>query len=69
MLFMVFVPVPMKSSAATTLKAGWVKNGDSWYYRKDDGFYYKGWLQVGDKYYYMDTDGAMKTGWLQFNNS
>ena len=46
--------------------AGWLKDGNYWYYMTDDGQKHTGWVHIGEKYYYMDdSTGKMVTGWRQ----
>lgn len=32
--------------------AGWLKDGNYWYYMTDDGQKHTGWVHIGEKYYY-----------------
>lgn len=48
---------------------GWYKDGNTWYYGKEDTVA-KGWLNVNGVWYLLDsTTGAMKTGWQQVNGT
>ena len=50
-------------------QVGWIKNGNSWYYRYPDGTYHKNnWAKINNKWYLFDSNGAMVTGWQQRNN-
>ena len=40
--------------------AGWLKDGNYWYYMTDDGQKHTGWVHIGEKYYYMDENGVWK---------
>ncbi len=50
-------------------QAGWVKDGDKYYYVNDDGNYAKGWKVVNNTWYYFDNTGVMQTGWLKSGNT
>ncbi|MBE7721788.1 N-acetylmuramoyl-L-alanine amidase family protein [Lacrimispora indolis] len=53
----------------TSGQVGWIKNGNSWYYRYPDGTYHKNnWAKINNKWYLFDSNGAMVTGWQQRNN-
>lgn len=43
---------------------GWVKEGNGWWYRKDDGSWETGWFQVGDQWFLADEKGWLKSGWV-----
>lgn len=47
--------------------AQWQREGNAWWYQKDDGSYAVGWVMIGDKWYYFDQNGYMQTGWLNLN--
>ncbi len=47
-------------------KAGWVKTGDRWWYRNEDGSYpFMRWKQIDGFWYRFDADGYAKTGWFR----
>ncbi|MEY8355641.1 N-acetylmuramoyl-L-alanine amidase family protein [Lachnospiraceae bacterium 54-53] len=49
---------------------GWIKDGNSWYYRYPDGSYHKNsWAKINNKWYLFDTSGTMISGWQQRNNT
>ena len=44
--------------------AQWVLINGKWYYKLQDGSYYKNnWLKINSKWYYFEADGTMVTGW------
>lgn len=43
---------------------GWVKEGNGWWYRKEDGGWETGWFQVGDQWFLTDEKGWLKSGWV-----
>ena len=47
------------------LKPGWLKDGATWYYVKDNGTFVTGWEKVNGTWYYFNPSGAMQTGWLK----
>ena len=52
-------------SVEDKLKYGWIKEGDNWYYYKDN---YKatGWLKDGDSWYWLKSDGRMASNeWIK----
>lgn len=51
-----------------SINDGWVKEGNIWYYYKDNQKV-TGWLKLGNIWYYLNADGSMKTGWLMENNT
>lgn len=54
---------------AGTGQVGWIKDGDTWYFRYPDGSYQKNnWAKINDKWYLFDNSGKMLTGWQQRNN-
>lgn len=54
---------------ASNNQVGWIKNGNSWYYRYPDGSYQKNsWARINNKWYLFDNSGAMAIGWHQRNN-
>lgn len=56
-------------SGGATGTVGWIKDGNSWYYRYPDGSYQKdSWIKINDKWYLFDSRGVMLTGWQQKNN-
>ena len=49
-------------------QTGWIKSGERWWYRHDDGSYTtSGWELIDGKWYLFDADGWMLTGWQQVN--
>lgn len=59
-----------EGTSADSNYAGWLKNGDIWYYRYPDGSYQKnGWSMIGGYWYLFDANGAMLTGWQNRNES
>ena len=50
--------------------AKWIKSGNRWWYRHEDGGYtINGFETIGGKKYYFDAAGWMVTGWQKVNNS
>ncbi len=46
--------------------AGWIPDGDKWYFMYPDGNYFKdGWLKWNNVWYLFDANGLMLTGWRQ----
>jgi glucan-binding YG repeat protein len=57
------------SNPGATGQVGWIKSGNTWYYRYPDGSYHKNsWAKINNKWYLFDNSGAMLTGWQQRNN-
>ncbi|MDK2968781.1 MULTISPECIES: N-acetylmuramoyl-L-alanine amidase family protein [Lacrimispora] len=53
-----------QDSIASSGEVGWIKNGNSWYYRYPDGTYLKNnWSKINDIWYLFDSNGMMLTGW------
>lgn len=50
---------PTETPIPTT---GWIKEGTTWYYLKEDGSRMKGWQIIDTKQYYFDANGLMATG-------
>ncbi len=48
---------------------GWIENGSSKYYYRENGEKATGWLALNGNYYYLNpnSDGAMAIGWVQIN--
>lgn len=48
------------------VKAGWIQDGNGWWYRFTDGFYYhNGWVKIGGKWYHFQDDGYLNVSkWL-----
>ena len=47
-------------------KSEWIKDGDRWWYRHEDGSYTKDdWERIDNKWYRFDSDGWMQTGWVK----
>ncbi len=45
-------------------QVGWIKSGNRWWYRHDDGSYTKnGWEKIDGSWYLFDSYGWMLTGW------
>lgn len=58
-----------EDGTAANTQVGWIKNGNSWYYRYPDGTYQKNnWAKLNDKWYLFDANGVMVSGWQQRNN-
>lgn len=52
-----------QDSPGSTTAVGWVKTGDTWYYKYPDGNLKKnGWAKISDKWYLFDAQGKMLTG-------
>lgn len=50
-------------------EVGWIKSGNTWYYRYPDGSYQKNsWAKINNKWYLFDGSGIMLTGWQQKGN-
>lgn len=50
-------------------QTGWINDGQSWYYLKEDGTQYKGWLSQNNEFYYLLPEtGQMQTGWQKIEN-
>ena len=50
--------------------AQWIKSGNRWWYRHEDGSYTtNGFENIGGKTYYFDGAGWMTAGWQQINGS
>ena len=63
------VYLPQEKVSDGSGQVGWIKNGNSWYYRYPDGTYHKNnWAKINNKWYLFDSNGAMVTGWQQRNN-
>ena len=46
-------------------KTGWVRDGENWKYRDENGDFVKNsWQEVGEFKYYFGEDGVMQTGWI-----
>lgn len=58
--------IPTVQITAEAAKAGkWIKDGNRWWYRHNDGTYTKNdWEQIGGIWYHFDADGWMQTGWI-----
>jgi glucan-binding YG repeat protein len=37
----------------------WTKDGEKWYFLKEDGSMATGWINDNEKWYYLDLSGAM----------
>ena len=48
---------------------GWVKEGNGWWYRREDGSWETGWFQVGDQWFLADAKGWLKSGWVIENGT
>ncbi|MBR1780122.1 MAG: N-acetylmuramoyl-L-alanine amidase family protein [Oscillospiraceae bacterium] len=48
-----------------SLKQGWQKVNNVWYYYDSTGNALTGWNKVGGSWYYMNSSGAMQTGWVK----
>ena len=58
----------MKSWARET--AGWVKNANGWWYRREDGSYpFDKWCVINRHWYLFNKDGYMCTSWHRWNGS
>lgn len=54
---------------ADTMRSGWNRNGNSWYYIKNDGTQAANeWQTVDGEDYWFDGSGYMATGWRKFTN-
>ncbi len=48
------------------MKTGWLLDGETSYWFRDNGVMATGWVLVpNDAWYYMNSDGTMRTGWLE----
>lgn len=55
-------------SVVSSQDVGWIKTGNTWYYRYPDGSYQKNnWSSINGRWYLFDSNGAMLTGWQQKN--
>lgn len=55
--------------SASSVEAGWKKDGERWYYIKEDGQRAAGeWQTLNGLDYWFDADGYMATGWRKFTN-
>lgn len=52
------------SGSSSSVRSGWKKSGEVWYYYDASGRRVTGWLLDNGKWYWMAADGVMKTGWL-----
>ena len=52
-------------TVSSHLKPGWLKDGVTWYYVKDNGTFVTGWEKVNGTWYYFNPSGAMQIGWLK----
>ncbi|MDW2798483.1 N-acetylmuramoyl-L-alanine amidase family protein [Clostridium boliviensis] len=53
-----------QDSIVSSGEVGWIKNGNTWYYRYPDGTYLKNnWSKINDIWYLFDSNGMMLTGW------
>lgn len=52
-----------------SVKTGWLNNGGSFYYLKNDGVMATGWINENKNWYYMNESGSMKTGWQKINGT
>jgi D-alanyl-D-alanine carboxypeptidase len=51
-------------------KSGWVKDGDQWYYVKENGTKAAGqWLEIEGESYWFDDNGSMAKGWRQIDGN
>ncbi len=47
---------------------GWIREGDRWWYRNQDGSYtVSNWQLIDEKWYFFDSKGYMVTGWIDWN--
>ena len=54
------------SDVVSSGDVGWIKSGNTWFYRYPDGSYLKNnWSKINNIWYLFDNDGAMLTGWRQ----
>lgn len=50
-------------------EAMWIKSGNRWWYRYEDGLYTKNdWAKIGGKWYHFDKSGWRQTGWQNIDN-
>ena len=57
-----------------SIQLGWIKSGDTWYYRVAEGVNAHGWNKIKNadgktRWYYFKQDGAMCTGWTTVNGN
>ena len=50
---------------SNSIKNGWIKEIDQWYYYEDNKKLNTQWIQSKDRYYYLEKDGHMVKGWFQ----
>lgn len=55
-------------SDVTSIKSGWNKVNNNWYYYSSSNTLFKGWLFDQGNWYYLDSSGKMQTGWLDLDN-
>ena len=48
---------------SSSLKTGWVKNGNDWNYYDDSGRMVTGWFKIDGEWYLFDSKGAMLKDW------
>ncbi len=54
---------------ASSGTVGWIKDGNTWFYRYPDGTYQKNsWAKINNKWYLFNSSGAMTTGWQKSSN-
>ncbi|MDO5695846.1 MAG: C25 family cysteine peptidase [Eubacteriales bacterium] len=65
------IGLPVLHVVAETKQSGtWIKSGDNWWYKYDDGSYpHSQWLEINQEWYFFDEAGWMKTGWLQHKST
>ena len=56
------------------VKLGWIKSGDKWYYRIDEGVNAHSWNKIKNadgktRWYHFGNDGAMHTGWITIDGN
>lgn len=52
-------------SGNASLRLGWNKVDDRWYWLTSEGNLYKGWLQADGRTYYFGEEGVMACGWKE----
>ncbi|EIW26345.1 cell wall binding repeat-containing protein, partial [Pelosinus fermentans A11] len=49
-------------------EVGWIRKGNTWYYKYPDGTYQKSWANINNKWYMFNSSGMMVIGWKQSND-
>ena len=52
------------TAQAASVKLGWVKKGNNWYYVTNKGNH-TGWAKINGKFYFFNNEGVMQTGFIK----